>query len=61
MLLQMNSNSLVIKQIYTYIEDQAKKICSLRKTGFHYSYFTARIRTNDLSVPSLYWKVNDCS
>ena len=53
MLLQMNSNSSVIKQKKQtnkiYNEDQATKFCSIRKTGFGYSYFTVRVTTSDSS------------
>ena len=52
----MNSNSLVIKQKQKqrnkiYNEDQAKEFCSVRETGFCYSYFTVRITTNPMLLP----------
>ena len=55
----MNSNSLAIEQKQKqtkkiYNEDQAKKICSIRKKAFRYSYLTVRITTNDFSVPSFH-------
>ena len=55
----MNFNNLVIKQQQKqtnkiYNGDQAKEFCSIRKTGFHYSYFTVTVTTNHMSVPSFY-------
>ena len=42
------------------IVNQAMKIYSIRITGFHYSYFTVRVMTNDSLVPVFLWKGNVC-
>ena len=43
-----------------FIVNQAMKIYSIRITGFHYSYFTVRVMTNDSLVPVFLWKGNGC-
>ena len=38
---------------------QATEFCSIRITGFRYSSFTAKVSTDDSSVPSFHLKGND--
>ena len=37
-----------------------RKFCSIRIKGFHYSYFNVRVMMNDLLVPLLHSKGNNC-
>ena len=40
--------------------DQARKFCSVKITGFCYSNFTVRVTTNNLLVPLFHQKGNNC-
>ena len=39
--------------------NQARKFCSIRITGFSYFYFTVRVVMNNSLVPSFHWKGYD--